>query len=186
MLIVSCLLLIAPSALHAQNVCRLTEGRHFGGGYSANISSEWLGFCFFGVRSEGVGPYIDLKATVPMIYASDDFYDNISVGQAESWGDRVLDEKSNWLSVNVGLTRVISTREAFYVGVGYSLKSDYRKYYDEFHLLGTNGEYWVDVDDRGQINALAGLLLILGRNWGLQLGGELNPGGVTAGLFFID
>jgi hypothetical protein len=120
-----------------------------------------------------------------MIYGSDDFYDNISVGEAESWGDRLLEEKANWLSVNVGFTRAISTRQALYMGVGYSLHSDYRKYYDEFHILGTNGEYWVEAGDTSHINVLAGFLLVLGRNWGIQLGAELKPRGVTAGVFLI-
>ena len=144
-----------------------------------------MGFCFFSTKSEGVGFYIDLKFSVPLIYGGDDFYDNISVYQAEGWGDRLLDEQDGWISGNLGLTRVLSSSVALYAGVGYSANTGYREYYDEFHILGTNGRYWVEAGDTEYFNALGGMLLVLGRNWGLQVGGEMNPAGVTAGLFYI-
>ena len=178
------LLIALPSTALANQRCDFKEGNHFAVGYAGNIPNEWLGLCLFSTKSEGVGFYFDLKVSVPMIYGGDDFYDNISIHQAEGWGDNLTDTEDGWISANLGLTAVLSSSLAFYAGVGYTANTDYRNYYDEFHILGTNGSYWVEGDTEESVNVLGGLLVVLGDNWGLQVGGETSPGGVTAGVFF--
>ena len=156
----------------------------FAVGYSANLPEQALGFCLFSTNPDGVGFYLDLKTSVPMIYGGDDFYDNISVHEAEGWGDSLRDEQDTWISINGGVTLVLSTRMAVYGGVGYSGNTFFREYYDEFHILGTNGHYWVEADDKSHVNWLGGAVFILGKSWGLQIGGEAQPAGVTAGVFW--
>jgi hypothetical protein len=158
--------------------------RSIGVGYSASTPEAPLGFCAFSLNSNGPGLYLDIKAGVPMISRRDDYYGSISVRQAEAWGDVLQSEESNWLSLNVGLTYRPTASVAVYGGLGYSWCSCYRQYYDEFHILGSNGDYWVDAPggDSG-INAIAGILLPVGQRWGLQLGGETMPRGVTVGVF---
>ncbi len=58
----------------------------------------------------------------------------------------------------------------------------YRKYYDELHILSSDGDYWVEGDDRTYFNILGGLLIPLDKKWLLQLGGEMNPSGATMGV----
>lgn len=164
--------------------CNLKSENHFGFGLVMNLPKQWLGFSFFGTRPNQVSLYIDMKTTIPMEYGGDYLYHNISVAQAEEWNDPLQEEHSTWISLNVGLTKVLSSRVAGYVAVGYAGFTTYRNYYDEFQILGDRGSYWVEAENSSFINGLAGLLITAGRNWGIQVGGEAVPRGVTLGAFW--
>ncbi len=184
-LLVLVLLAVLPVLAQGGDVCDLTNADHLAAGYAGNIPKEWLGFCFFSTKPEGVGLYLDLKGSVPLIYGGDDFYENISVQDAVGWGDPLSDTQDSWVSCNVGMTKVFSRSLALYAGVGYSVNTTYFNYYDPMRILGTNGSYWVEGESDSSFNILGGLLVTFGEKWGLQGGGELSPGGVTVGVFYI-
>ena len=185
MLLVAVIMTVVPALAQGGDVCDLTIADHLAGGYTGNIPEEWLGFCFFSTKPEGVGLYLDLKASVPLIYGGNDFYDNISAQEAIGWGDPLTDTQDTWVSGNIGMTKVLSNTLALYAGVGISVNTTYFNHYDPMHILGTNGSYWVEGESDSAFNALGGLLVTLGEKWGVQGGGELNPGGVTVGVFYI-
>jgi hypothetical protein len=179
-------LLLAPGRAVAAPPFDFVMSPQLGGGLSTNLPKQWFGFCLFRTRPEQIGFYIDLKTAIPMIYGGDDYYENITSYAAEGWGDELKDEKVTWLSFNAAITKVLASRVAMYLGAGYSLKSTYRNYHDEFHILGTNGSYWVLAGDSGTVNGLGGLLIGTDSNWGIQLGGEARPPGVTLGVFWTN
>jgi len=179
------LLTTLPSTASANTRCDLKEGHHLGMGYVGNMPTKWMGLCLFNTSSEGVGLYLSMTGSVPMVSGRDDFYDDISVLEAEGWGDSLLGEEDTWLSWDLGVTRVLSSSTALYVGVGYTMHNDYYNYYDEFHILGTDGNYWVEGDTAEFLNVFGGLMVALGQNWGLQVGADTRPGGVSVGVFFI-
>lgn len=154
-------------------------------GYVANIPQELLGFNFIKVSRQDFGFYIDLKAGLPMRAGADDFYDNISVNQAENiFGDRLIKKDDNWFSMNAGITKVISNHLAFYGGLGFSSYSEYRQYKDEFEILGDDGEYWIENDDKSKttLNALGGVIIQIDPRWIMQIGAEAQPTGISIGF----
>jgi hypothetical protein len=157
----------------------------FVGGYSASIPKEVLGVCVLITRPTGVGLYLDVKTSAPVIYVSDDFYDDISVSQAEASGDRLLDENDSWISAHVGVTWTWSARVAAYMAAGYSVNTAFRQYYDESHVLGEEGRYWVEEGDSGHVSLMVGYLVNVGEAWGLQVGAEALPLGLTLGVFWV-
>jgi len=154
-------------------------------GYVANIPQELLGFNFIKVSKQNFGFYIDLKAGLPMRDGADDFYDNISVNKAENiFGDRLIKKDDNWLSMNAGITKVILNHLAFYGGLGFSIYSEYRQYKDEFEILGDDGEYWIENDDKSKttLNALGGVIIQIDPRWIMQIGAEAQPTGISIGF----
>ena len=176
---------VVPHAVSAGEYSGFTEYPHVGIGYSASVPKEMLGFCLFTLRPQGVGLYFDLKGTVPMVSKAPDFYKNISQHEAEGWGDQLFDDKTDWISLNLGITRSLSHNTALYLGVGLSMGTTYYQYYDPYHILGTNGDYWVEGEDTNSINGLVGLLIGLGQNWGFEIGAEAQPSGVSLGIFGV-
>ena len=71
------------------------------------------------------------------------------------------------------------------MAAGYSVNTDFRQYYDESHVLGTEGRYWVKEGDSGRFSLMAGYLVNIGEGLGLQVGAEALPLGVTVGLFWV-
>jgi hypothetical protein len=163
----------------------LTAFPHNALGFSANVPKQFLGFSLCTLRPHKVGLYVDIKAGIPFVEGSDSYYDNISIWQAEDWGDHLVSKQSHWISLNVGGTFVISSAVACYFGGGYSHRADYREYYDEFHILGEDGHYMIDDGSASRANFLGGLLVQADRTWGLQFGAESAPRGVTLGVFWL-
>ena len=154
-------------------------------GYIANIPQELLGFNFVKLANTDFGFYIDLKAGLPMRDGADDFYDNISVNKAENiFGDQLLKKDDNWLSLNAGLTKVVSNQLAIYAGLGFSIYSEYRQYKDEFEILGDNGKYWIENEDKSKttLNALGGIIFKINPTWIMQIGAEAQPTGISIGF----
>ena len=70
-----------------------------------------------------------------------------------------------------------------FIGLGLTLSSNYRKYYDSFQILGHDGEYWIsEGDTKYAINGLGGLIFMLPSGFFIQLGAEVNPAGGTLGF----
>jgi hypothetical protein len=158
-------------------------------GYVTNLPDQPVGFMLAKVVPHAVGFCFDIKASIPISRSgADDFYENISVHQAEDiFGDRLIGTDLTCVSLNGGLTMGVAGPVAIYGGIGVTWKTAYRQYYDPFEILGEHGQYWVR-DDQGSSagpNLLGGLFARLGNGWALQIGGESNPAGVTAGIAFL-
>lgn len=153
-------------------------------GYSANVPQEIIGFNFFMIPPKSIGFYLDLKTDITSLKTTgDNYYDNITIGQAEGWGDELLQEDKGYMSINVGATKMLTSRLAAYIGTGLTIVSKYRQYYDSTHILGYDGEYWISGGDTEYgINGLGGIIFVLPSDFFIQLGGEINPSGATLGF----
>lgn len=154
-------------------------------GYIGNFPKEFIGFNLIRLNRNKAGFYIDLKTGIPMRQGADNFYDNISINKAENiFGDEFLKKDGNWISINVCLTKVITEYIAVFGGLGYSAYSQYRQYYDDFEILGDNGEYWIEDEgkSKSEINILGGFFFPLNSLWNMQIGAEYQPAGVSLGV----
>lgn len=154
-------------------------------GYVANIPEQLLGFSITKTTPKKIGFYLDLKCSLPMYVGADDFYDDISVDEAEFvLFDYLLEVDDNWLSVNAGLTKVLSKHVVFYCGLGFSTRNRYQQYKDEFGILGDEGEYWIENKSKfkQEINAFSGLIVNIGSGWTIQFGPESQPDGFSIGF----
>lgn len=157
------------------------------GGFTTNIPKQFLGFFFCNIKPKNIGFYIDVKTGLPIRggYEDEDFYDNISVNKAENiFNDELLKKDDNWLSINIGITKILMEYVSLYFGGGIAVFSAFRQYYDTFEILGTYGKYWIEDKSKSSIrpNILSGLIIVVDPNWFLQIGGEIQPPGVTIGL----
>ena len=155
-------------------------------GFVTNLPQQFVGFNFVKLSNTNLGVFIDMKAGLPIrTNDDDDFYDNISVNKAENiFGDQLLNKDNHWFSINAGSTKVISQYTAIYVGLGVSLYSEYRQYKDDFEILGDNGKYWIENDDKSKttINALGGIIFKINPTWVMQIGAEAQPTGISIGF----
>ena len=145
--------------------------RYFGLGYSGNIPREVLGMSVFLTRPKGFGVYFDVKTTAPLV----------SRVQYFATGRPVLNERTEWLSFNVAITRAVSRVATIYAGVGHSGGVKCRQYYDPQYIFATDGKYWMEVDRKSALNVLGGILLALHPNAAVQMGFEAQPAGLTLG-----
>ncbi|MCK5050971.1 MAG: hypothetical protein KAS53_04490 [Candidatus Cloacimonetes bacterium] len=153
--------------------------------YVANIPEQLLGFSITKTTPKKIGFYLDLKCSLPMYVGADDFYDDISVDEAEFvLFDYLLEVDDSWLSVNAGLTKVLSKHVVFYCGLGFSTRNRYQQYKDEFGILGDEGEYWIENKSKfkQEINAFSGLIVNIGSGWTIQFGPESQPDGFSIGF----
>ena len=154
-------------------------------GFVANIPKEFLGLNLISTSKQSFGLYFDFKIGLIQGYNTDDFYDNISVNKAENiYMDQLLKKNDSWVSINVGLTKVVLKNLVLYGGSGISFYSEYRQYKDEFEILGDNGKYWIENDDESKItlNALGGFIIQIDPKFAFQIGAESQPTGVTIGF----
>ena len=158
---------------------------HYIFGYVANIPEQLLGFSFTKTSPKKIGFYLDLKCSLPMYVGADDFYDDISVNEAEYvLFDYLLDVDNSWFSVNAGLTKTLSKHVVFYCGFGFSTRNRYQQYEDELGILGDEGEYLIENKSKykQEINAFSGLIVTIGSGWTIQFGPESQPDGFSIGF----
>lgn len=189
LLALGCLSLTARP-LAAQGVPNLRNSSRVGVGYVANIPNTYLGFSALGMTHKlfgGLGLYADFKTTTTDHTSDPDYYPGISVDSASlGLADLLYTEESEWLSVDVALVYAVTPDLAVYGGAGYTREKHYQQYYDDRAppLHGEFGFYWIDDPENSgdRINVLGGVIFRLTRYAHFQLGGEMNPPGVTAGV----
>jgi hypothetical protein len=166
----------------------LKGSTHLGIGYVANIPTTFLGFSVLAVTPRvagGAGLYADVKMTTRSPSDSRYYLRGVPVSDAEiTYGDMLFTEKSDWVSVNVGLVYAITGEFSLYGGLGYSKEHHYRQYYDDSQTRGELGFYWIadPVASGTRINASGGALIRLTRFALFQLGGEAQPRGADIGV----
>jgi hypothetical protein len=189
LLALGCLSLVG-GPLAAQGAPSLRNSSRIGVGYVANIPNTFLGFSALAMTYKlfgGAGLYVDFKTTTTDHRSDPDYYPGISVDSAAlGLADLLYAEESEWLSVNAALVYAVTPDLALYGGAGYSRERHYQQYYDDRvpPLHGEFGFYWID-DPEGsgdRVNVLGGVLFRLTKYALFQLGGEMQPPGVTVGV----
>jgi len=176
--VVVALLLVVPAA-----AVDLTEGPTGAFGFVGRYPQEPFGVSLLYFRPGAIGFYADAKFG-PGITEGDDYYENISVQLAESWGDPRTDTQTNPLTVNIGVTWPLTSKLGAYAGGGMTWKTTLHEYYDPMHILSDDGHYWIDGSEETEVNFLGGLVFFAGNSWGLQFGAEGPEFGVTLGVFW--
>lgn len=186
-LTVLCALGLSGTA-EAQSALRGFEGESILGiGYVANPPSLLLGVSGIAVASRGFGLYVDAK------FATDDpegwsrYNPNLTRSEAiASFPDQNLRQHTHWRSFNAALVHTFSDELLLYAGGGLARERVYTEFYDDSHARGELG-YYVVTDEEGtgdRVNALGGAMLRLTPRILAQVGGELQPVGMTFGLVF--
>ncbi|MBU0518922.1 hypothetical protein KJ564_08310 [bacterium] len=150
-------------------------------GYVGNFIKEPFGVFIHGINPNKFGFYIDIKLAI----SPGNVYDNISVQQAESWGDSYLGEMNHYETIDIGLSKVIhSAGVVAFLGLGITKINHYQEYFDEMYILGEDGHYYVDEDMRFAPNLNLGLLMVASKSIVFVFGADLQPFGVNLGIGF--
>jgi hypothetical protein len=189
LLALGCLSLVG-GPLAAQGAPSLRNSSRIGVGYVANIPNTFLGFSALAMTYKlfgGAGLYVDFKTTTTDHRSDPDYYPGISVDSAAlGLADLLYTEESEWLSVDVALVYAVTPDLALYGGAGYARERHFRQYFDDSvpPERGEFGFYWID-DPEGsgnRVNVLGGALFRLTKYALFQIGGEMQPPGVTVGV----
>jgi hypothetical protein len=189
LLALGCLSLVG-GPLAAQGAPSLRNSSRIGVGYVANIPNTFLGFSALAMTYKlfgGAGLYVDFKTTTTDHRSDPDYLTGVTIEDAElTYADLLYTEESEWLSVDVALVYAVTPDLALYGGAGYARERHFRQYFDDSvpPERGEFGFYWID-DPEGsgdRVNVLGGVLFRLTKYALFQLGGEMQPPGVTVGV----
>ena len=181
---------LSSRPLVAQGTVNLRNSSRVGVGYVANIPNTFLGFSVLGLTDKlfgGAGLYVDFKTTTTDYRSDPDYLAGVTVEDAElAFADLLYNEESEWRSVDVALVYAVTPDLALYGGAGYTRERHFRQYFDDSFPpeRGEFGFYWIDDPEASgnRVNLLGGVFFRLTRFALFQLGGELEPPGVTTGI----
>jgi hypothetical protein len=188
-----CGVLCAGSLAHAQGLEGGGGGfqseTYWAVGYATNAPQQLMGFStlLFGPRLKGWGIYADVKKGLSTPEDEKGYSSTLTPAEARGFEDLLIKERSAWRSANVAAVRVLSPALAVYLGGGYSRESAYQRYLDAGQERGYLGYYWVADAARsgGHLNLLAGAWFRATSRILFQFGGEMAPGGFTAGAAYV-
>ena len=164
----------------------LKNKKHSFIGYTTNIPNQFLGFSIFSTHPRNIGLYLDMKGPFGFRSESDDFYENISVNKAENiFGDSKISTDDDWLTMNIGITKVILNKMLLFIGAGYSDNTHYNQYYDEYEILGSNGKYWIERKSNSGVNFFGGSMFIVSDKIILQFGASSFPSSLILGIGYL-
>ena len=178
------LVAIAGGPAAAGKVAPIPEGGLVGATWVTNIAAgQYFGLTIFKLRPRQAGWFIEGKFGRRMTYESSDYYENISISEAEGWGDSFLKEDESYDTFDVGLTFAYTNAFALYLGIGLSEVDSYRQYHDDFGILGDNGDYWIDGSMNGtKMNTVGGAIIRTSDTVLLQIGCDSQPKGLNIGV----
>ncbi|MBE0591833.1 MAG: hypothetical protein IH616_05465 [Gemmatimonadales bacterium] len=176
--------------LVAQGAVSLRNSSRVGVGYVANIPNTFLGFSVLALTDKlfgGAGLYADFKTTTTDHRSDPDYLAGVTIAYAElAYADQLYTEESEWLSVDVALVYAVTNDLAIYGGAGYTRERHFRQYYDDSvpPERGEFGFYWIDDPEASgnRVNVLGGVLFRLTKYVLFQLGGDMQPPGVSVGV----
>lgn len=187
------ILLCCPIIIHGQLLsfndsnCNFTDRSHLFTGWVVNIPKQFLGFTFAFTTPKSLGFYLDMKSGYPIREFDKNFYRSLTVDEVENTYKHLhFATDENWITLNFGFTKTISKNFSIYSGLGFSQYTEYRKYYDQNEILGTNGDYWIKDENECELksNFFIGLIAVLRASQIGQIGFETKPPGVTVGFGF--
>ncbi|MBI5805440.1 hypothetical protein HZA73_05290 [candidate division TA06 bacterium] len=156
-------------------------------GYTANIPNQYIGFTLGFSRSRTYGLFLEYKMDLTLLEISPYLSENLTVEDVETafYADTLKDTGYSWISVNSGITWPINDRFCSYLGLGASFHKAYRQYREPYTGgISADGSYWVrdDANSTVNLNVTGGIYCKLGRYLYMQLGGDIRPLGLVAGL----
>lgn len=184
------LLIVCATSAAAQQPDPGLRGRtHIGGGYVVNLPGQMLGFnaVMISPALRNWGVYADFKKILESRMDEISYDPDMTVEEAEGFGDRLMETESEWQTLNVGIIRVVSPALALYVGAGRSEESVVRRYFDQTATRGVLGTYWIDDSEASgtRINGMAGGWFRMLPSFLVQFGVETKPRGATVGISYI-
>ena len=155
-------------------------------GYAANIPNQYVGFNLGFTRPKTWGIFLDFKMNTTSLEIAPYLYDDLTVDYVEEFytADTLKDNRSSWVSINCGMTRPLNNSFCTYLGLGAAFHKAYLQYREPYDGMGDHGYYWINDDANSTINlnVTGGIYYKLGHYFYLQIGGDLNPLGLVAGL----
>lgn len=154
-----------------------------GGGFSTTISHVKI----HGTYGKKSGLMWAIKIGGFSKSTSDDYYENISSSEANGWGDEIIDlhEYNNVASIGF-YTRTIKSRESksafFYSTIDLLIGGQVEERYDEFHILGTNGHYYINEQNQYNVGLTAGIIFRGAITFDASVG--KNNNGISIGFLF--
>ena len=107
-------------------------------------SESMIGFTGIFPFDEKIGLVATFK-TGSIFSEGSDFYD-YSYQWAENLGDPLREIDTVYDSYAVGLAYILD-KYILYGAVGHTNETEYRRYYDYLHILGDDGQYWVNGEE---------------------------------------
>jgi hypothetical protein len=140
---------------------KIYQNDDVGVGFDISSPNILTGIYFYSTDEIQIGYYIDIKGSYSSVIGQDNYYDK-STTWGSTLGDNQLDEKTEMSIMNIGLIKYISSLNKYiYGGIGYYGEQKYVKFYDKYHILGKNGEYWVNGSDvKSGLNICGGIIII--------------------------
>lgn len=180
------LLLLSVPCLGA-NVSELPASGMVGLSWVMNVSAkEYAGLSLYRVYPGKIGWFAEAKIGRTFSWRTSDYYENISISEAEGWGDRLLKNDAVHDTYSAGITYVVNRGLFLYSGVGYTASRSYRQYHDDLGILGDNGDYWVDGPNGGSsTNMLVGLIIRAKERTVFHVGYDTSPSGLNLGIGMV-
>ncbi|MCP4545918.1 MAG: hypothetical protein GY835_05570 [bacterium] len=161
----------------------LLSGKYSAFGFSCHIPALTNGVLAFSLNRRDIGFFVHAWSSFPLGEGITEYYSDITPLQVSQWGDQLLEVDDRWFSINVGITHVLTRYVGVYFGTGYSHVDQYELRFDPTRELGLYGEYWIQADSRSMLSASAGLIILLTSRFGMLIGTDIEPSGVTLGFY---
>jgi hypothetical protein len=155
-------------------------------GYVANAPTLFRGGGVVLLNPRLVGFFADVKVSGQSPADRSNFEAAWTPHQANEVGDWLFARESSWLTINGGLTRVLTPELAVYGGLGLVRRRAFEEYVDVANDRGEHGYYWVEDEalSGNYLNVLGGALIRGGNRIMFQVGVELLPAGATLGVHY--
>lgn len=178
-----------PAAAQSTLDPGLRAHTHVGVGYVANLPRQMMGFNVVVISPalRDWGFYLDAKRTTESRADHVAYDPDITVEEAEAFDDFLMEQESEWQTLNAGVVRVMTPALALYVGGGVSKEDAMRRYFDSSNVRGVSGTYWID-DPAGsgtRVNVMGGAWFRILPSFLVQFGAEAAPRGATVGVSYV-
>lgn len=190
-LVLSALAVVAAAPVAAQSTLDpgLRARTHIGLGYVVNLPHQMMGFNGVVVSPalRDWGFYVDVKRTVDSRTDHVAYDPDMTVGEAEGFDDFLMEQESEWQTLNAGVIRVVTSGLALYAGGGISKEDALRRYFDSNGIRGISGTYWIDDSDASgtRVNVMGGAWFRILPSFLVQFGAEAAPRGATVGVSYV-
>ncbi len=185
--VLAVLLLLLSVPCFGAKVSELPRSGMVGLSWVMNVpAKEYAGLSLYRVYPGKIGWFGEVKFGRTLTWRTSDYYENISISEAEGWGDRLLKNDTVYDTYSAGITYVVNPGLFLYSGVGYTDSRSYRQYHDDLGILGDNGDYWVDGTKGGSsTNVLVGAMIRASERTVFHIGYDTSPSGLNLGIGMV-
>lgn len=179
----------APAAAQSTLDPGLRAHTHVGVGYVVNLPRQMMGFSGMVIAPalRDWGFYLDVKRTTDSRTDHVAYDADMTVEDAEGFDDFLMEQESEWQTINAAVIRVVTPALALYVGGGVSKEDALRRYFDSTGVRGISGTYWIDDPDGSgtRANVMGGAWFRILPSFLVQFGAEAAPRGATVGVSYV-